>query len=447
MTAIRHLLGKDLRRLTRSPGLLAALVVYPLLIAVLVGLLVRYAGERPQVALVDEAGLPQTIVLGERTFDLRRLFEEAAEVELVRMDEDEAERRLRSGRVVATLTVPEDFTARLRRLDESPQLRLRTSEGALGSTVGEKMRALVYGINLRLQQAYIEANLGYVDLLREGGSGEIGDDELTVIGLREAGRQLEELTRSSDPQVADTAAELADFVQQVDGAVGQVGDFLRATANPIELVEDVEEGRTWFLSAQAQAVALALALAFVAVLLGAGALTAEREEHVLPRLARGLVSLGSLVAEKVALVAVVGTVIGLALAVAFGIVVELGDVEGGQPWSRLPVLLLGLVLGSAAFGALGVIAGTLGRDSGTAMLLALLVGLPVVLVGVLPAGAVPAADVIGELVPFGHVVDLATAALFDASPAGTVARESAWLLVLAAVYGAVARALAPRLLV
>ena len=78
---------------------------------------------------------------------------------------------------------------------------------------------------------------------------------------------------------------------QLNGAVGQVGTFLRATANPIQLVHVSQGGRSWILSAQVQAYALALALAFVAVLLGAGAIVAEREENVLGRLVGGLVGL------------------------------------------------------------------------------------------------------------------------------------------------------------
>ena len=190
MTRLGLLLGKDLRRLARSPLLLAALVVYPLLVALLVGVVVRYAGERPRVALVDRAGLPQTIVLGGRDFDLQQLFEQASEVDLVRLSPDRAERELETGQVLAVLTVPEDFTLRLRGLRESPRLRLRTSSGALGARVTEKMRALVYGINLELQQAYIDANLGYVKLLQEGGSGQVGRSRLTVLGLRRAEQQL-----------------------------------------------------------------------------------------------------------------------------------------------------------------------------------------------------------------------------------------------------------------
>lgn len=446
MRPIRHLFLNDARRLSRSPLLLAALVIYPLVIALLVGLVVRYAGERPRVGLVDHAGLPQAIVLGERSFDLKRLFEEAAEVELVAMSEGEAARELETGRVLAVLTVPRDFTVKLRRLSESPRLVLRTSEGALGSRVAEKISALVYAVNLRLQQAYIEANLGYVDLLRRGGTGTIGKERLTVLGLERAREELEALARSPEPKVAERARELAAFIRQVEGAVEQVGDFLRATANPIQLELESRAGRTWALSAQVQAYALALSLAFVALLLGAGMITAEREERTLGRLVRGLVSLRALVAEKVILVAAVAAGVAALLVCGFGGVVEATGVRGGQPWERLPLLLAGLALAAACFGAIGVLAGALARNPGAAMLVALLIGLPLVLAGIVPAGASTVTDWLRAVVPFASAVELASAALYDENPWPEVAEESVRLLLLALGFGALARAVTPRLL-
>jgi len=411
-----------------------------------VGLVVRYAGERPRVALVDQAGLPRSILLGDRRFDLEQLFENASEVDLVRMSESRADHELGTGRVLAVLTIPQDFSVRLRGLRASPRLVLRTGSGALGTQVTEKMRALVYAVNLKLQQAYIEANLGYVRLLRQGGSGTIGRSKLTVIGLERAEEELRAMQRSSDPSVSRPAGELASFVHQVNGAVGQVGEFLRATANPVQLVTTARPGRAWVLSAQVQAYAYALALAFVAMILGAATITAEREERTLGRLVQGLVCLGELVAEKIVLVALVGTAITLTLALGFGIVVELGGVSGGQPWDRVPLLIPGFALASAAFGALGVLVGALAREAGAAMLLALLVGLPVVLAGVIPAGAFALADWLRAVVPFGHAVELATSALFDPSPWWTVLRQSLWLLLIALVLAALARVGARRLL-
>jgi hypothetical protein len=447
MSTLRLLLAKDARRLLRSPVVLVALVVYPLLLALLLGLVVRYAGERPRVAFVDEAGLPQTIQLGARRFELRALFEDAAEVELVRMPGEQAEREVANGRAVASLTIPRDFTVKLRRLDESPQMILRTSSGALGTRVVEKMRALTYGINLTLQKAYIEANLGYVDLLKRGGTGTLGNTEVTVMGLEQARDELERLARSPDPKVAAAGKELARFVGQVEGAVDQVGAYLQATANPLELVTENERGRTWLLSAQVQAYALGLALAFVSILLGAASITGEREERTLGRLVRGLVGPGGLVAEKVVFVAALGAGIGLVLALVFGAVVEAGSVSGGQPWGRLPLLVPGLFLAAAAFGALGVLLGTVARDAGGAMLLALLVGLPVVLIGVVPPGSFAFAGTLSSLGPFGHAVDLAAAALYEADPWRQLAWQGAWLLGLTLAFAAVARLTVRRLLV
>lgn len=444
---MRLLLQKDARKLLRSPVVLGALVVYPLLLALLLGVVVRYAGERPRVALVDEAGLPRTIQLGEQRFDLRALFEEAAEIDLVGMPAEQAEREVASGRSVASLTIPADFTAKLRRLDESPRMILRTSQGALGTRVVEKMRALTYGINLTLQRAFVEANLGYVDLLKRGGTGTLGTSTVTVMGLAQARHELERLARSTDPSVAASAQELARFMGQVDGAVDRVGAYLQATANPLQLVTERETGRAWLLSAQVQAYALGLALAFVAILLGAASITAEREERTLGRLLRGLVGAGALVTEKIVLVSLLGGAIGLLLAIVFGAVVELGGVSGGQPWERLPLLTAALVLAAAAFGALGVLLGTLARDQSGAMLLALLVGLPVVLAGIVPPGSFALAGVLSALGPFGHAVDLATTALYDPRPWRHATVEGAWLLGLAAAFGLLARLTLRRLLV
>lgn len=447
MRRLALLLRKDARRLARSPLLLVALVVYPLLIALLLGLVVRYAGERPRVAFVDRAGLPSTIVIGGERFDLRGLFEDAAEVELVRMSPEEARRQVATGQAVASLTIPRDFTVKLRRLNESPRIVLRTSQSALGTRVVEKMNALTYAINLKLQKAYVDANLGFVDLLKRGGTGTLGETEVTVMGLEQARSELERLADSPDADVAATAKELARFVGQVEGAVDQVGEYLQATANPIQLVSEKERGRTWLLSAQVQAYALGLALAFVAVLLGAALITSEREERTLGRLVQGLVGLAGIVAEKIAFVSLLGASVGLALALVFGAVVEIGGVSGGQPWERLPLLTVGLVLVAASFGAVGVLLGTLARDTSGAMLLALLIGLPVVLVAVVPTGSFPLAGALSAAVPFGHAVDLAAAVLYDSDPWPEALRQAAWLLGLTLAFALLARASAHRLLV
>jgi hypothetical protein len=440
------LLRKDLRVLWRSRPLAIGLVVYPLLVALVVGVLVRYAGERPEVSLVGADALPGLVRVGDKTFDLRRRLEDASEVRLVDRSAADARRELSSGRALATLVIPPDFADRLAGLRQSPKVELVTTGGALSTRVVEKVRALVYSLNLELQQSYIDANLAAVDLLLRGGSGSIGQTRFSLLGLAQAERRLDQLRRSSDPATARKATELLAFVRQLRGAVGQVGVFLRATANPVVLESRTSGGRAWLLSAQVTVYALALTLAFVTTLLAAAAITSEREDGAILRLARGLVGLGRLVVEKIAFATLVAGAIGLLLALGFGAIVALSDQAGGEPWRRLPLLAAGLVLAAAAFAAFGTLLGALGREPGTAMLLAFLVALPLALLGVLPGDA-GLAGRLGDLFPFGHAASLFSSLLYDVSPLPALARGAAWLGGLAVAYGLLARLFARRLVV
>jgi hypothetical protein len=448
VSTIALLVRKDLRVLGRSPALVGALVLYPLLFAVLVGLLVRFAADRPRVAFVDLDRLPQRLTLAGASFDVDGVIEQVNDkAELVPMGEEEAERALETGEVVAAIVVPRGFASKLRGMVESPTLVLRTGKGGLAGRAELSAQALVYRLNLLLQEAYISANLAYVELLVEGGESEFLGNEFDVVGLERAAEILDDLeVRTEDPEALERIRELATFVDEALLALGQSDETLRATANPIELATDREAGRTWLLSAQLQSYALALTLAFVSILLAAGAIAAERDENVIGRLARGLVRLAHLVAAKVVVAALVALGVGLALTLVFGVAAELAAVEGGEPWGRLPILAVGLVLAGAAFGAFGVLLGVLAREARTAVLVAFLVALPVVLIGLVPEGSVEAAGWISEVFPFGHAQRFFDSALFDLDPWGRLAREAAWLLGIAAAFGALARLGVRRLL-
>ena len=441
MTAIRLLLGKDLRVLGRSPVLVAALVVYPLFIAVLVGLVVRYANDRPRVAFVDLDSLPEVLTVGGERFNVESVLDEVSDsAELVSLAQEEADRQLATGEVVAEIVVPSGFASRLRGMVESPRLLLKTAEGGLSGRVEQQVQSLVYRLNVRLQDAYIETNLEYVRLLVEGGEGSFLGNDLDVVGLEEAERLLAEIERATDdPAIETRARELGGFVRQARLALDASDESLRATANPIELEIEARAGRTWLLSAQLQSYALALTLAFVCILLAAAATAAERDENVVGRLARGLVRLIDLVAVKIALAAAVAVALGLAIALLFGATAEVVDVAGGQPWERLPLLVVGLAAAGAAFGAFGALVGVLARDARTAVLVAFLAALPLVLVGLVPRGSVEVAALASELFPFRHAVDFFQTALFDLDPWGTLARETAWLAGLGAAFAAAAR--------
>jgi ABC-type Na+ efflux pump permease subunit len=431
---VRLLVVKDLRVLRRSPLILGVLVAYPLVVAALVGLVAGFANAKPRVALVDLDGLPQTVEIGGHRFDVERTIDRASrEVDLVRLDADEARRQLAKGEVVATVTVPRGFMADLRGMVRSPALLLETTRGGLAPRVTQQVQALVYALNQQLQASFIATNIDYIRLLQDGGHGSFLGRDFDILGLAETQRLLDELPPG--PRLD----RVREFVRIARLALDQTDDALRTTAHPIELRQAPERGRTWVLSAQVQAYALAVTLAFLTLLLSAGALAAERDENVLGRLVRSLVRLGELVASKVVLAAAVALVLGLAIALAFGVAIEAGDVTGGEPWSRLPLLAGSLALAGASLGALGCLLGALAREARTASLVALLVVLPVVFLGLVPRELVPAAGWISDLLPFVHAVRLFAAALYDASPWRTVAVEALWLAGLGLAFGALAR--------
>ena len=53
------------------------------------------------------------------------------------------------------------------------------------------MQALVYNLNLKLQKAFIEADIKYVDLLLHGGTGTVLGHDFSIIGLDGTQRLLE----------------------------------------------------------------------------------------------------------------------------------------------------------------------------------------------------------------------------------------------------------------
>ena len=80
---------------------------------------------------------------------------------------------------------------------------------------------------------------------------------------------------------------------------------------------------------------LALTHGVLGIVVAAGAIASEKDENVLARLARGLVRLGELVAEKIALVTVVGVAVGTPTA-APAMVLAIAGSTSFASWVRVP---------------------------------------------------------------------------------------------------------------
>ena len=397
----RRIVRKDLRVLGRSPlALVARCSRTRSWSRPSSALVASYANAKPRVALVDEDGLPVSLVIGDRTFHVERTIDRVAEeVTLVRLDRDEAERQLAAGRIVALLIVPRGFVADLRGMVRSPQLELETTEGGLSIRVTQQVQALVYQLNRELSDAYVDANLRYIDLLLEGGEGEFLGQRIDVLGLEGVRELLDELPPGPrlDPD---------SRVRPHRGACAR-GDRRGAPGHG-------EPDRARGVARRGPHVGA----------VGAGAVVRARADDLLPRAAprrsaRSRASATKACSDGSAAGSSARAsssrprprwplspplAVGLGIAVAFGAIIELGDVEGGQPWSRLPLLALGLALTGSALGALGSLLGGLAREGRTASLVAILAVLPIVFLGLVPREVAPAAAAISNAFPFAHGV-------------------------------------------
>jgi ABC-2 type transport system permease protein len=153
---------------------------------------------------------------------------------------------------------------------------------------------------------------------------------------------------------------------------------------------------------------------FVCMLLAAGGIALEREEHTLARLLRGPVSRWTLLSEKALLAA------ACALAVAFALLALVGAFVA-LDWSRAALWLLALLAGAVAFGAVGVAIGALAREVRASSLLAILLSLPLAFLALVPGGALAGGlhdviDVISFAFPFKPALQALDAAVNRSSP-------------------------------
>jgi ABC-2 type transport system permease protein len=172
---------------------------------------------------------------------------------------------------------------------------------------------------------------------------------------------------------------------------------------------------------------------FVTLLLAAGLLALEREEHAFARLVRGLVTRTQLLAAKIGLAALCALAVTLLMLCGLALFV-------GLDWARAPYWIGALALGGLAFGAMGVALGGLAREVRAASLLALMLSLPLAFLALVPSGAVAPAlydviSVISGAFPFKPSLDALDAAISG----GTLVTPLLHLAGLTLVFGALGR--------
>jgi ABC-type transport system involved in cytochrome c biogenesis permease component len=429
------LFGKDLRLLARSPVQIAALIAYPVVVAALVALALQGGGQQPTVAVVNLDDPGRTVRVGEERFSVddyvARLDEE---VDVVELDPDEAQDALADGRVSAILTIPDGFIGNLQSGFTPPTIELETSrrDPIEAEEIARRLEAAVFRFNQALAADYVAQVLQLVDLVVDGGTIGVFGRTGVALGL-DSTREIivgvqASLRAQGDDALADELDPLLLFVEQTEGNLSLARPAATALASPIELeIVESGDGREP-LSALGVAAALLVSLGLAGVLLAAAGIAGEREEHVLSRLRRGLVSPTSITIEKILFATGATLVIGLAL---LAVVAGASSLAVGR-WGLWVAALLVTGLGFAAFGAL---IGAAARETRGALLAALMLALPLLFVGLIPGDI---AGGIAAVVPFGPALSAFQSLLAEPSVPTSFAVDLGHSLGLAIAFGSAA---------
>jgi ABC-type multidrug transport system permease subunit len=440
---MRWLLLKDLRILRRSPLLVALLVLYPVVIAVLIGFALSRGPDKPEVAFYNGLeGKSAVVELGGDRIDLaaegQRLFDA---IDPVRVgSREEAIKKVKDGDVLGALIIPSDLATNIQSSLEpgTVEVYFNAEDPAKRQFVENTIKAQVQTANAALTKRVAKEALQLLDLISTGGQYSFLGQSFDVLGLQRAEKILEQ-ARGELPKNSAERAELDRVI-----AFGKLArenlsfsdDVLAVVGEPIRVKATALNGGTTSLSSFAVALAVAVSLMFITLLLAAGTLALEREENAFSRLVRGLVSRTGLLMEKAALAAVCSVAVCLLMLAGLALFVEVD-------WGRFPLWLAALVAGALAFAALGLAIGALTRDVRAASLLAFMLCLPLAFLALVPSGAVAPAlyDVIraiSAVFPFKPALDALDAALNDAGDLGGPLLHLAGLTLAFGVLGRLA---------
>ena len=420
------------------------MVVYPVLIAVLVGFAISRGPEKPRVAFLNEVPANARINVGGQKLPKANVQGRICKkVECVHVhSKSEAEDKVDSGDVLAALILPEDLIRKINSLSTltpgTPEVEVIVNEEdpVKAGLVNDRITSLLAQANLAIARRIGAEGSHYLQLIINGGELPVLGTSIHILGLEASAHILEALEPALPAGPLRTSlSEVTRFADQAGENLDIAGPLIDRLAEPIEVDKVAVGGSSPPLEIFAIAVAATLTLAFVTVLLVAGSLALEREENAFSRLTRGLVSEEALLAEKVLLGVAVGLVVTLLMLAGLQIFVPL-------EWSRIGLWLAAILLGGAALAAAGAALGAVAREVRAVSLLAFMVTLPIAFLSLIPSGAVGSGlysviKVVAALFPFKPALEALTGALDSSGPA--LGGPLMHLAILIVAYALIAR--------
>jgi ABC-2 type transport system permease protein len=443
---MRWLLVKDLQILKRSPLLVALLVVYPVVIALMIGFALSSPPGKPKVALFDAVPTGSgKVSVGNQQINIsqyaNQLFQSITPIKV--NSRAQAIAKVRDGQAQAALIIPADIIGQINGLitqgvgNPTVELILNSKDPLERQFAQQAISARAGEVEQAVSKQVLKVAATDLQRVLSGGTLQFLGQTVPLLGLRNA-RAIVQGTIASLPPNSPLRPALRQVVSFADLAIGGLGfasPVLSSIGSPLTVKQTELVGRTTPTASYAAAIAVIVSLMFIGVLLAAGLLALERSEHAYSRLVRGLVTPAGLLSEKVLLAAGGAAGVTLLMSAFVSLFVHLD-------WARFPLWVAALGLGGLAFGALGVAIGGLAREVSVASLMAFVLSLPIAFVALVPGDAVSGTlksilDAVAFAFPFKAALQAASNAFSGATPA--IGWPLVHLAVLTLAFGALAR--------
>jgi ABC-2 type transport system permease protein len=423
---MRWLLLKDLQLLRRSPLVTGLLIVYPIVLAVLIGLAISRSPEKPRVAFLNQIPKGAGLNLGDTGgFTQQEAYRQlCAKIECVIVSSRaEVEQKVKDGEVLGGLILPPDFLSKLQAELSTNSAEPATVEVLVNQdnplkaqVVDDRITSLLTQANLLLSAKITDVAVNYEKILARGGEFTIPflGQTIQILGLKRTERILDQVATTLPPEQRKLIEQISSFTRLSRQNLALADDLLSSVRRPIAVDKQVVAGSVPPLDTFAVAVAAAVTLLFVTVLLVSGSLALEREENTYTRLTRGLVSRTGLLVEK----AVLGTI--AALVVTLLLLVAITPFES-IAWGRFYLIVPAILLAGAASSALGLAIGAAAREVRASALLAFALALPIAFLSLVPSGTVGKSlldviHVIAGAFPFRPALDALSGSLSASGP-------------------------------
>ena len=236
---MRWMLKKDLLILARSRVLVAVLVLYPVAVALLIGLAISRAPSKPKVAIVNLAPPSATVELGGTRLNVAHYYSQLlGQVQPVPLaTRAEAVQAVRSGKALAAIVIPANIASQLSSVISQAHVEVIYNGDALEqSFVHSTIESSLARANLELSNEIRRVAAQVIGALVRGGNLGVAGAPQNLPGLGEIPHILRAIiARHPHDADRDQLERLAEFTEFAAQNLGLSRSVLSTVSQPIQI--------------------------------------------------------------------------------------------------------------------------------------------------------------------------------------------------------------------